>query len=180
MNSMFLSLLNWRTLDEARFTLLENQGPFEIRYYQRMLCARIKINGLFEEAVTTGMGYLNDFVEGNNFKVSRITNHGPMFYAKTEDSWEVSLILPENQSINDLPSPINRLIRIEETIAGKAAALRFSGSLSGELIERRCADLNKWIKRKGLRSSGPVRVSGQDFLFPLPFYRNNEIMIDVV
>lgn len=180
MNSMFMSLLNWKAQEEARFTLLHCQGPFEIRQYQRMICAKISVTGSFEEALANGINHLNDYLEGNNFRVDKIINHGPYFQIHKVNHWDIGLILPPEMKIVNAPKPINRMIKIEELLPGRVGVLRFKGHTSRELFHRRGEELKKWLNFKGLNGNGPVRISRHDLTVPLPFFRHNEVHIDVV
>jgi hypothetical protein len=174
-----LSLLNWRAQEESRFTLLSNQGPFEVRLYQRMLSARISVTGSFEEALGNGISHLNDYLEGNNFKVDRIENYGPYFQIHKVNHWEIGIILPTTMNASNAPKPINRLIKIEEISPGRVGVLRFKGQTSRETFHRRGEELKKWLNYKGLNAPGPVRISRHDLTIPLPFFRHNEVHMDI-
>lgn len=179
MNSMFMSLLNWKAQEESRFTLLAAQGPFELRSYQRMVCAKIAVTGSFEEALANGISHLNDFIEGNNFKVDKILNHGPFFQIHKVNHWEIGLILPTDMKLGTVPKPINRMIKIEELVPGRVGVLRFKGHTSRENFHRKGEELKKWLNYKGLSAQGPVRISRHDLTLPLPFFRHNEVHMDV-
>lgn len=176
MNSMFLSLLNLKSAADTRFTVLAGQGPFELRYYQRMVCAKVNLQGPYEEAVKNGMQYLRDYLSGNNFKVLQIKNYGHLFHINKVNSWDVGLILPAEISA---PKPINRLIKIEELPAGKVATLRFNGPVNPEIIERRGADLRKWLNFRNMISNGPLKLAQHDSLFPFSFLQMNEVQMEV-
>lgn len=176
MNSMFLSLLNLKAAVDTRFTVLAGQGPFELRYYQRMVCAKVNLPGTYEDAVKNGMQYLLDYIGGNNFKVLQIKNYGHLFHIHKVNSWDVGLILPAEISA---PKPINRLIKIEELPPGKVATLRFNGPLNSEIIERRGEDLRKWLNFRHMNSNGPLTVARHDSLFPFSFLNVNEVQMEV-
>lgn len=179
MNSMFMSLLNWRAQEESRYTLIGCQGPFEMRAYQRMVCAKIAVTGSFEEALAMGINHLNDYTEGNNFKVDRILNYGPFFQIHQSNHWEIGLILPPSYKLATAPKPINRMVKIEEINSGRVGVLRFKGHTSRENFHRKGEELKRWITHKGLESSGPVRISRHDLTVPLPFFRHNEVHVDI-
>lgn len=180
MNSMFLSLLNWKAQEEARFSLQYNQGPFEIRMYQRMVCASISLTGTFEESLANGIRQLSDYLEGNNFKVSKIQNCGPYFQIHKVTSWDIGLILPRSFTVMNAPKPINRLIRIEEINPVKVGVLRFKGNTSKEVFFRKGDELMRWLNFKGISPNGPLRIARHDLSIPLPFFRNNEMHMDVL
>lgn len=176
---MFFSLLNLKTTYDNRFTVLEDHGPFELRFYQRMMCAKVSIPGTYEEALRDGTQYLIDYIQGNNFKVLHIKNHGHLFHVHKPNSWDVGLILPHDLSPNSVPKPINRMVKIEEVLPGKVAVLRFKGNLTPKIIERRAEDLRKWLHFRKLNASGPLRVAHNDSIFPFSFLKTNEVQMDV-
>ena len=51
MNSMLLSLLNLKLAPNERFAVLANQVPFELRYYQRLVCASFNVPGKASKSV---------------------------------------------------------------------------------------------------------------------------------
>lgn len=179
MNSMIMSLLNLKVADDSRFTVISNQGPFELRYYQKMICARVSVPGAYEEAISNGMKLLFDYIKGNNFKVHQIKNYGHLLHVHKVNSWDVGLILPADLTAAAVPKPINRLIKIEELPPGKVASLRFGGPTSHKIFERRGEDLKKWLKFKGLSHDGPVKIAEHDYPFPLSFLKVNEVQMDV-
>jgi hypothetical protein len=180
MNSIFLSLLQWKAQDEARFSTLTELGPFEIRLYQRLFCAKLPVKGPFEEAFHQGVAELNDYIEGCNFKVEKIPNAGPYFHSLSQESWELGVILPSGFLAEDWPLPINRKIRLMEIPPGRVSVLRFKGTISKELILRKQAELQRWLNLKGLRPFGQLRVYRHDLTLPVPFFRHNELHLDII
>ena len=180
MNSIISSLLNIKAQDEARFTLMMTQGPFEVRLYQKLLFARISLQGSFEEVMKNGMRHLSDYLEGTNFKVKKILHAGPFFQMQKNNEWDVGMVLPSEWDMLNIPKPISRLIKIEEWSPNTVAVLRYRGGLSPEVIQRKGEELKRWVKKKGLNSLGPVRVSRHDHFLAVPFFRPNEVHLDIV
>jgi hypothetical protein len=180
MSSTILSLLNWKTVESSRFTLLSAQGPFELRQYERMCCAIINIQGKCEEALTEGLLHLGEYLDGNNFKVSKIISSGTFFQIYKVNSWDIGLILPANLDLHTTPKPINRRVRIESLDPVRVGVLKFKGKASLEVLQRREEELKKWILHKGLSYTGPLKVSHLDLGLPLSFMRTNEIHIDIL
>jgi hypothetical protein len=65
--NLIRSLLNWGAHEEDRFTRIYNQGPFELRLYQKLLCAKISTNGIHDNALKSGLKELFGYIKGNNF-----------------------------------------------------------------------------------------------------------------
>lgn len=180
MNSIILSLLNLKAQDEARFSLMMSQGPFEVRLYQKLLCARVSLPGSFEEALKEGVRHLSEYLEGTNFKVRKILHAGPLFQLQKNNDWEVGMVLPPEWDIFSVPKPISRFIKIEEWAPHAVGVLRYRGSLTPDIFHRKGEELKRWIKKKGLNSIGPVRLSRHDHFWATPFFRPNEVHLDIV
>lgn len=180
MNSIILSLLNLKAQDEARFSLMMTQGPFEVRLYQKLLCARVSLPGSFEEVLKEGMRHLSEYLEGTNFKVKKILHAGPLFQLQKNNDWEIGMVLPSEWNLLNIPKPISRYIKIEEWSPHTAGVLRYRGGLTPEVFQRKGEELKRWIKMKGLNSMGPVRVSRHDHFLAVPFFRPNEVHLDIV
>ena len=176
---MFGSLLNLRPLDHHRFSVLRNQGPFELRLYQKMVCAKVLMSGSFQEVVKVGMHHLYQYLEGNNFKVSKILHHGPYFQTHRSNAWEIGIILPAELELMTAPKPINRIIRIEEVPVQKVAALRYSGEISSERVIRKGEELKRWLWKNQLAVGGPLRFVRNDLGPSLAFLRQSEVLLDV-
>lgn len=180
MNSLITSLVNWKAQDESRFELMMSQGPFEVRLYPRLLCARVSLNGNFEETIKSGMKHISDYLEGTNFKVKKILHAGPCFHMQRAELWDVGMILPSHLDIHSVPKPINRLIRIEEWSPATVGVLRFRGVLGSDVLERKGTELKRWIQKKGFQSFGVPRVFRHDFMIQIPFFRPNEVHLDLL
>ncbi len=177
MYSTLSSLLNFKTQEEAPYTVLGMQGPFEIRLYQRFVCARMSLSGPYEEIIRIGNKYLQEYLEGNNFKVEKIDDSGCSFQIMKDKSWELGIILPSSFSIYNTPKPINRMIRISEVAPAKMGSLSFKGQLSRELFIRRGEELKRWLDFKNLHGRGPLRVMKVNS--SLPFIRNYEVQFEL-
>jgi hypothetical protein len=178
-NSIFLSLFNNTAQEETRFTVLSNQGPFELRMYQKIVCAKISIQGSLDQALSEGARFLEDYIEGSNFKADRIKPYGPFFQVQRENGWEIGLILPSHYDLILAPKPINRFVKIEELHPTRVGVLRFRGSPTQDLILKRGAELKRWLTFKGLGHSGPLRITRQNSMYALPFFGHSEVHVNV-
>lgn len=180
MISSFWTLLNVKQPEVEKFSLIEHQGPFEIRLYPRLVKAIVPVTGSREEGFKEGVSLLNDFLSGSNFRVERLTSFGPCFQRKVgaDNEWEVGFVLPSFLSPDDVPTPINRHIRIEESLPVKVGTLRFKTPLDDVIVSRRAEELTKWMLMRGYRPVGEPRSVHHEFILPLPFLRNNEVQID--
>ncbi len=179
MNSLFSSLLRLKTTENLRFRRLTSHGPYEVRLYQKMWSAKVSIRGEFQDAFKDGCRLLTEYIEGNNFKMSRIGNVTSFFLVNKISSWDVGIILPITFTAVNTPKPINRMVRIEELNSGKVGVLRYRGKTSGEIFHQKCDELTHWLSSRGSRPNGPLKVT-LDTLMPLNYLKQNEIHMEII
>lgn len=178
MHSTLASLFNFKTQEENRYTVLNGQGPFEIRLQERMLCARMSLSGPYDDIVKIGSKYLQDYLDGNNLRVEKIENPGPSFQVMKDKSWELGIILPSSCTLTNVPKPINYMIRIAEIPAAKTGCLSFKGHQSLDIFIRRGEELKRWLDFTNMQVKGPLRIM-KISTSPLPFLRNYEVQFDL-
>lgn len=172
------SIFNFRVSGEHRYTVITSQGPFEIKLYERMTSAHMSLTGPYEEVMSIGTGYIQEYIEGNNLKVERIEGTGCFYQLMRDSIWELGVLLPSGLSAQSAPKPINKMIRISELPPGRFGTLKFNGQLSPELLLRKGEELKKWLDYKGLVVKGPLRIMRLG-TFPLPFIKNFEVQFEL-
>ena len=178
MYSTLATLLNFKTPGSEKYSVITEQGPFELRLYHRMICASITLTGPFNEIFKMGIRYLDEYRNGNNFKVKKIDEVDYFFQMMKENTVEIGLIFPVGMTFSVIPKPINHTIRLKELAPAKFATLRFKGHESNELFIRRAQDLKKWIEYRNLKIKGHLRVMKISSA-SLPFARNYEVQFEI-
>ena len=164
--------------EEPLFSVLSQQGPFEIRMYPRLVSAKVLIKGDFTEAIPQGIQRLQNYLEGNNFSVTPLKGHRGFYHVHNPEFWEVGILFPA-QLFSELPLPIDRGIQLEEIASRRVGALRYKGEFSPEIVERRAEELKKWLRRKGLAHDEFFRVCHQKHFMSIPFLKDSEVQLDI-
>lgn len=180
MYSEFLSLLNIMTIEDARYSVLSSQGPFEVRLYPRLTCVKVAQSGDYDAARVTAQELLEEYLEGCNFKAERIEKASPLFQVHHEDHFEFGLLLPNNLSETSAPKPLNRFLRVEAIGASRVGVLRFKGEENPDTFKRRADELKKWLSKKGHCFERSFRVTRSDLFIPFPFVRQHEVHISLI
>jgi hypothetical protein len=163
MYSTLVSLLNFKTPATEKYSVVSEQGPFELRLYHRMNCASMSLTGPFNEIFKMGIHYLDEYRNGNNFKFEKIDEVDYFFQMMKENTVEIGFFFPVGMTFTTIPKPINRTIRLKELGPAKFATLRFKGHESNELFIRRAQDLKKWIEYQNLKMPGKASKIQSDF-----------------
>ncbi len=187
--------------DEAEYTVVEQDGDFELRQYAPMLAAETLItNADFDDASNIAFDPLFRYISGNNRGQKKIAMTTPV--VQTADTGEkiamttpviqqagpagspaggyrVAFIMPSTYTRETVPEPRDPNVRIVATPARLVAALRFSGRLTEDLNRKKEQALRAELVQRGLTVSGEAIAAQYNAPFvPGPF-RRNEVLLPV-
>lgn len=195
--SLFLagcSMVGVRNSAEAAYTVILQEGDFEIRLYQPMLVAETVINADYTNSGSIGFNRLAGYIFGNNRQREKIAMTTPVYrepqgekiamtapviQQKVADEWLMTFVMPPEYNLNNLPEPLDPLISIKSVAAKKVAVIRYSGSLSEEKIQEKTLQLREWLLEKSYKPVSPARSAAYDPPWTIPALRRNEVHIDI-
>jgi hypothetical protein len=183
---------------EARYTILDQQGDFELREYQPLVLAQTSFEGQLDddsgEAFRRLFAYISGENEGelsismtapvlagerNETKGKSIAMTAPVIAGEKTLGWTFAFVLPESYTINNAPVPSDANVRLIEVRSKLVAAMRYSGWWDQEVFNGHSETLQSWIESKKLESVSLPKFAGYDPPWTLPFLRRNEILMDV-
>lgn len=189
------SLVGIRTTPEPPYTVEASDPPFELRHYPPMVVASTIVNGDFESAGNKAFRVLFHYISGNNNTQEtidmtspvltsnepgqRIAMTAPVIGIESQGRWEYQFVLPEHFSVESAPRPGNGDIEIKETKERLMATIRFSGLWREASKNRHQQKLQEWIEKHGYTIIGNPVIAGYDPPWTLPFFRRNEVLIEV-
>ena len=183
--------------DEPEFKLVLKEDKFEIREYAPKIIAQVEIFGDFDDASSKGFKILADFIFGNNTSndgnskiemtapvemeplSQKINMTKPVLAEGSDNNWIVSFIMPNEFTLETLPKPNNKSIKILSLPKEKYAVIVFSGLLRESSYLEKEKLLNEFIKEKKLKPSGEIKIARYNPPWTLPFFRRNELMLKV-
>ena len=183
--------------DEPEFKLILKEDKFEIREYAPKIIAQVEIFGDFDDASSKGFKILADFIFGNNTVTDgnskiemtapvemeplsqKINMTKPVLAEGSDNNWIVSFIMPNEFTLETLPKPNNKSIKILSLPKEKYAVIVFSGLLRESSYLEKEKLLNEFIKEKKLKPSGEIKIARYNPPWTLPFFRRNELMLKV-
>lgn len=191
---LLLGALNTMATDEAKYTLIEKSGDFEIRDYERQILVETIVDSSMEEAGNEAFRKLFRYISGANqssntiamtapvsqeARGEKIAMTAPVGQQKAKTGWAVSFMMPAQFTLKSLPLPTDPSLTVREVPARRMAAVRYSGtwSLAGYLSNKE--RLQTWIRGKGLTATGDAVWARYNPPFTLWFLRRNEILIPV-
>jgi len=183
--------------DEPDFNLILKEDKFEIREYASKIIAQVEVVGDFDDASSKGFKILADYIFGNNKSKDgnsriemtapvemeplpqKINMTKPVLTEGNDNTWIVSFIMPNEFTLETLPEPNNKNIKISSIQKEKYAVIVFSGLIRESSYQEKEALLNQFIEEKKLKTSGEIKIARYNPPWTLPFFRRNELMIKV-
>ena len=196
--TLLLSADKAMATEEAKYTLIEKDGAFEVRAYDSKLIAEVVVEGEMSEATSQGFRLIADFIFGNNTALSgksekismtapvtvenrseKIAMTAPVAIQSKQKGWRVWFVMPSHFTLATLPKPNNPLVVIKPIAAKRYAVVRFSGWVDDEKMQAKLKDLSAWLTVKKLTSKGQPELARYNPPWTLPFLRRNEVMLEI-
>ena len=164
------------SVEKASYQVLIQEDNFELRLYEPMVLVTSK-----ESDLSGGNGFdrLFHYINGGNQKSQKIAMTAPVIDTLEGQQSTTSFVMPRQLPMAELPLPNDPLLIPREINARTIAAIRFPGTISSRELENRMAELQGWLKKKGLHPLGPVELARYNAPYVPPFARRNELMVEV-
>ncbi len=182
--------------DEPEFNLAFKDNNLEIREYEPKVIAQISVIGGFDEASSKGFKVLANYIFGNNngaggsLKIDMtapvvmqplselIDMTAPVITEGENTKWKVSFIMPKKYTLNTLPKPNDKNIKIFSDWP-TIPQLYIKGVVRELSYNKQARLLYNFIENKNLTTLGPLQIARYNPPWTLPFFRRNELMIRI-
>jgi hypothetical protein len=94
--------------------------------------------------------------------------------------WRIHFVMPSQYSLATLPKPVNPAVMLRAVPGQRFAVLVFSGFAGADKVQTKSDELLAWVKQRGLKSRGAVQLARYNPPWTLPFFRRNEVMVELV
>jgi len=195
--TMLLMLMteNVLAVEEAKYTVIVQQGKLEIREYAPSIVAEVIVNDDFEDASGAAFRKLFNYISGDNNgrdkiamtapvtqkpEPEKIAMTSPVGQRKSGESWAVSFMMPASYSMETIPQPDDPSVTLREVPEYRAAAIRYSGTWSEKSYKKRLVLLQDWMESENLEAAGEPVWARYNSPFTPWFMRRNEILIPIV
>jgi len=149
------------------------EGAYEIRDYPPILVAKATGGNLFRT--------IADYIFGNNSRNEEIPMTAPVFSQTKGDKMTMMFYMPSYfSSLQELPKPNNRRVKLGVFELGKVVVARFSGYNNYERQQQVLKKLVRWAKGKKLQFREDNYFSaGYDSPWVPANQRTNEVLIRI-
>jgi hypothetical protein len=181
-------------VEEAKYTVLEREGDFELRQYEPQIVAETLVEGDFKDVGNEGFRRLFDYISGKNRKrqnipmtapvsqksaAEKIPMTAPVNQEKVGEKWRITFRMPPQSTLETLPEPLDPRVQLTRVPGLLMAALIYSGTWSRERYEGKERRLKELIRQKGLKMAGEPIFARYNPPFLPWFLRRNEVLVPV-
>lgn len=191
----FLSITgNVMATEEAKYTVLEKDGHFELRQYEAFVVAETLVEGDFDAVGNEGFRRLFRYISGDNqakkpismtspvtqeMKSEKISMTAPVTQQKTGNRWSIAFVMPAEYTLDTLPIPNDARVTLRAIPARLLAAITYSGTWSQSRYEEHKAQLDAMISKRKLKTAGEYVYARYNPPFTPWFMRRNEVWVPV-
>lgn len=165
--------------EEAEYTLMLQEGEFEVRNYAAHVLAETLVEGSFDKVGNKAFMRLFKYITDNNTSQQNIVMTSPVSQQKIKDSWAVSFTMPATATLETLPIPKDPLIKLRQVPARYLAVIRYSGLWTEKGYLENKAKLEGWIEQKGYVLVGEPVWARYNPPFKPWFLRRNEVLLPI-
>uniref|UniRef100_A0A7C9DBW1 SOUL heme-binding protein n=1 Tax=Opuntia streptacantha TaxID=393608 RepID=A0A7C9DBW1_OPUST len=138
-------------LETPKYVILKRTADYEVRSYVPFIVVETQGDMLSGSA---GFNTIAGYIFGKNSKEEKIAMTTPVF-TETVDTEEskvaIQIVLPQDKDLSSLPNPTQETVTLRKVEAGIAAALKFSGKPTEDVVQKKEQELRNSLIRDGLR-----------------------------
>lgn len=195
-----LLLLAWpgepaMSYEEPAYTVVATDGDFEQRRYAPYLVVETVIEDARSANAASGEGFkrLFAYISGANNSQTKVSMTVPVSQGESQkiemttpvqqsaaaEGWRVSFTLPAEFTRATAPAPNDSRVYVREVPGRQMAVLAFSGRWTEANYRQHEQELAQRVTAAGLTATGPVERAVYNAPFSIPWFRRNEVMVEV-
>ena len=191
--ALFRSQFQRWFVEEPTYAVEGHFGDIEVRRYEPVIVATTNVEAhSFRDALDVGFRRLARYIFGGNVVRERLSMTAPVTHherriamtspvvqtARGAHRFSISFTMPKGRTLESLPRPLDARVLLHERPSRRVAALRYSGSFSGEVAERKQTELLEKVHAAGMVPVSAPKFAGYDPPWVLPFLRRNEALVE--
>jgi hypothetical protein len=180
---------------EASYDVIRKIDGVELRRYPELLLATV--SGIED---SSSFGILFDYITGSNVKRLKLSMTAPVVSSEkaaatapaagseklamtapvVSGSRFFTFVMPKSYTLDTLPVPSDKRVRIHVQPARDFAVLVFSGRTKTEKVDKRARELLDIVARQKIRTRGEPFLMRYNSPFTPGFMRRNEVGIEIL
>jgi DNA gyrase inhibitor GyrI len=178
-----LGIYGWKltsrgAYESAKYSVIEADGPIEIREYDDLIMATTNLQTLSQSDNGSFMRLFR-YISGANQVGQKVAMTTPVFMKSGSDTMtgQMGFVIPAAVSQQGVPQPSDKDVQIRERKGGRFAVIRFAGRLDRESMTNAEDRLTRWMNQRGLVRDGATEFAGYDPPWTPGPLRRNEVLI---
>jgi effector-binding domain-containing protein len=169
--------------EEIGYVVTGRIGDVEFRTYPPLRVA--SVSGY---ADNEAFGFLFRYITGKNRSKRKIAMTAPVITSEEipmtspviSDASNMSFVMPETYTLDDLPLPAEEEVHIREIPAREMAVIRFSGRAGKRQVEEMTDRLLTVLREQNIRVTGTPVLMRYNPPFIPGFLRRNEVGVEIL
>lgn len=185
-------------VEQADYTVTKKMPGYEVRTYPAHLVAQTTVEGSYDQALNEGFRIVAGYIFGGNTKKEKIAMTAPVAIQSAEKdvsqkiamtapvlasiegtSHVISFGMPRGYTLETLPVPQDKRVKIVMVPEKMYAALRFSGWRSNARTQRMQEKLLAFLKHNSVTAVGAPVYAGYNAPWTPPWMTRNEVLVEI-
>lgn len=181
--------------EQAEYSILKSEKDYEIRLYPSHIVAQTIVQGPYQSALSQGFRIVAGYIFGGNTKKERIAMTAPVVEQKSSESiamtapvmasvegelHTIAFGMPRSYTLETLPIPTDKRVKIVTIPEKKMAVIRFSWSRNSDRVQAKKEELLSALKRDGVNVNGEAQYAGYNAPWTPPWMTRNEVLIEII
>ena len=164
--------------ESAEYTVLEQDGHFEIRRYPDLMLASTRMKSGLSGDDGSFMR-LFGYISGDNDNSQKVSMTTPVFMETADDAEEghMGFVIPKDVAGQRVPEPSSGDVEIRRRSGGRFAVIYFDGQMTSCSTRSAEHKLRSWMTSRGLRGEDAAEYAGYDPPWTPGFLRRNEVLV---
>lgn len=179
-------------VEQAAYTVEEQDGDFEIRHYAARVVAETFVEGEFAAVGSEGFRRLAAYIGGRNRRKAsismtapvtqeaeseRIAMTAPVTQEASAGRFRITFVMPARYTLETLPEPLDERVVLREEAVHRMAVVRYGGTWSRARYQSQLERLRAWLEARDLEVEGEPIWARYNPPFVPWFLRRNEILL---
>lgn len=165
-------------VEQPSYKIIKKIEKVEIREYPACITAKTELPVNDRNAA---FGRIAGYIFGRNKEGEKIPMTAPVIMSSSKKTGKFTMrfIMPKKYSIKSLPKPNSKEVIIEKIPKRKLAVLGFSGFMSDSSIKEKTDRLIEVLNKSKVKYKKEPFFMGYNPPWTLPFFRRNEVAVEV-
>jgi len=175
----------WRVYSELNiytpeYEIISQHNFIEIRRYNKLNIIKTTEKLPYNEATQRGFRILANYIFGNNRDNINIPMTAPVITSfPDKENIDVTFIMNEVYSIDNLPEPKTEKITPQELQLGEVAVIKFGLWATPKRLQTEKNKLETYLKNNSIQHLGEFLVAQYNSPWIMPPFRRNEILVSI-